>query len=89
MAIWTTFAQRIEYVQNVKLFASDALPQLSTRFHQNFETQDDAPVTANAVLIGILKEILVAPTGSGAGFGLRRPPFRHKARSPRAPISTS
>jgi len=70
VAIWTTFAQRIEYVQNVKLSALDALQQLSTRFHQNFETHDDAPVTANTVLIGILTDILVAPTGSGAGFGL-------------------
>ncbi|HEY5705744.1 MAG TPA: DUF3597 domain-containing protein [Terrimicrobiaceae bacterium] len=68
--IWTTFAQRVEFTQNVKLSASDALQQLSTRFHQNFQTQEDALVAANAVLIGILTTILVSPTGSGAGFGL-------------------
>lgn len=85
VAIWTTFAQRIEYVQNVKLSAFDALQQLSTRFHQNFQTQDDAPVNANTVLIGILTEILTSPTGSGAGFGLSPaaiPP--QGAKTPRA-----
>jgi tetratricopeptide (TPR) repeat protein len=85
VAIWTTFAQRIEYVQNVKLSESDALQQLSTRFHQNFQTQDDALVTANAVLIGILTEILVSPKGNGAGFGLAPaaiPP--QGAKTPRA-----
>lgn len=69
VAIWTNLAPRVNYA-GVTLSAADALTQLSTRFHQNFATQDETPVPANVVLIGILKEILVAPTGSGAGFGL-------------------
>ena len=70
VAIWTDLASRVEYMQGVTLSVSEALQQLTTRFHQNFETQDDKAVIANGVLIGILTGILTAPTGKGAGFGV-------------------
>jgi hypothetical protein len=44
--------------------------KLNRRFHQDFGTQDLSLQPSNRILIGILKAILVAPTGPGYGFGL-------------------
>lgn len=70
LAIWTSLASRVIYLTGVRLTPTEALQQLSTRFHQNFKTRNDTPVTANAVVIDILKTILTSPKGSGVGFGV-------------------
>jgi Tc toxin complex TcA C-terminal TcB-binding domain len=70
LAIWTKYASKITYVQGINLTEAEALQQLETRFHQRFTTYNSAPVAANTVLIGIVSEILTAPTGKGWGFGV-------------------
>jgi hypothetical protein len=70
LAIWTKSATKIVYVLPHRLTDAQAIHQLQARFHQNFTTYDDAPRTANDVLVPILHEILTAPTGKGFGFGI-------------------
>ncbi|GAA1712337.1 hypothetical protein GCM10009745_70640 [Kribbella yunnanensis] len=43
---------------------------LRTRFHQSFTTSDGLQRRANAILIGIVREILTAPVGDQYGFGI-------------------
>lgn len=68
--IWTTFAAKIVYVSPHQLTEAQALEQLTTRFHQDFTTYDDAPRSEAVVLILVVKAILTAPTGKGFGFGI-------------------
>lgn len=82
-AIWTTYAAKIVYVLPHQLTAAQALQQLTTRFHQDFTTRDDALITANSVLIPILTTILTAPTGKGFGFSI--PPAAIDAQGTQAP----
>jgi Tc toxin complex TcA C-terminal TcB-binding domain len=71
LAIWTKYAIKIVYRDPPdQLTEAQALDQLEMRFHQRFTTHDDAPRTANAVLVSILHAILTAPTGKGFGFGI-------------------
>ncbi|MCI5130848.1 MAG: hypothetical protein D3904_04845 [Candidatus Electrothrix sp. EH2] len=42
---------------------------LQRRFHQNFESLDTQTRPANAILIGLLKDILMSPPGEDYGFG--------------------
>lgn len=69
-AIWTTNAAKIVYVEPHQLTESQALDQLTTRFHQNFLTNDDTEVPVAEAQIPIVTGILTAPTGKGFGFGL-------------------
>ena len=70
LAIWTTYAAKIVYFSPNQLTPAQALQQLTTRFHQDFTTQDDALIPANAVLIPVVTAILTAPAGTGFGFGI-------------------
>jgi hypothetical protein len=69
-AIWTTNAAKVVYVAPHQLTEAQALDQLTSRFHQNFLTNDDAPVPVAEAQIPIVTDILTAPTGKGFGFGL-------------------
>lgn len=85
LAIWTTYAPKITYLQGVNLTEGQALDQLQAQFHQEFTTHDAAPRNANTVLVPILRTILTSPTGKGFGFGLAAGSIAAQgARPPRA-----
>lgn len=69
-AIWTTNAAKIVYIAPHQLTEAQALDQLTTRFHQDFETGDDSPVPVAEAQLPIVTAILLAPTGRGFGFGI-------------------
>jgi hypothetical protein len=69
-AIWTTNAAKVVYVLPHQLTEAQALDQLATRFHQDFETYDDVLVPVAEAQIPIVTTILTAPTGKGFGFGV-------------------
>lgn len=63
---------------------SVAIALLSQRFHQDFETYNDALQPANPILIDIVKEILTANQGSDYGFGIPASTIEdQKQRTPR------
>ncbi|MCC6287937.1 MAG: hypothetical protein IT249_08630 [Chitinophagaceae bacterium] len=66
--IWVQRA--INQVSGQPLNAAGAIQQLNNRFHQNFQIHDSKTVPANSILINIVKQILLAPTGSGFGFAI-------------------
>jgi len=85
LAIWTSNAIKIVYDSSKLLTEQQALRQLGARFHQNLQTFDEKPRSANAVLIIILTSILTAAKGKGFGFGVAASAIKPEGtRTPRA-----
>jgi hypothetical protein len=67
-----TFAhqQAVGFYGNLGKWKSIVERQLERRFFQDFRTQDRTPSPLNQQLIGIVRTILISPTGSGFGFAI-------------------
>lgn len=62
--------QKLGVGANPMTFPDIAERQLNRRFFQDFRTSDRTEVSANKLLIPIVTQILVAPTGGGFGFAI-------------------
>lgn len=70
LAVWAGFITKVELLRGQVLNRDQALEQLANRFHQDFTTGDITPQPANELMISLVRNILLHPTGSGFGFGL-------------------
>lgn len=70
LAVWTGFITRLSVGGGSAPSRNQALEQLANRFHQAFTTADTKPTPASELMIDLVRNILLHPTGSGFGFGL-------------------
>lgn len=64
---------QIGYWESPTNYYPELLGNLQRRFHQDFESYNDIPLPANAIVKTILLNILTSPTGDTYGFGLPAP----------------
>lgn len=72
----STLVSYRDYLRTIFTGATDSdgygqhLGTLQARFKQDFQTKNDSDQTANEIVVDIVRGFLVAPTGTGHGFGV-------------------